>query len=441
MPTNNSWNSQNPAQVALGGTGVASTTAYAVLCGGTTSTGALQSIVSVGTSGKVLTSNGAGALPTFQAVPGAITTIAGTTGSTTGPTVTIAGQDGLTTSVSGTTLTVTTRGPSSDTMFLGQGTGNASFAGSNSVALGAGAYTGSTGGGDNVAVGVNSLASATALSNCTAVGYLAMQTTGNYNGNTAIGSNAMQASGGPDNTAIGCNALATGAGTTGNNVAVGFNSMITASAGYSTAVGYGSLANATGNNICAYGYQALGLNTLTGSDNIAVGTLAGTGFTGSESNNIVIGNSLGTVGDNNTLRIGNQGSGTNQQNLCFIAGITGATVTGSAVLCSTSGQLGTIASSVRYKENIKDLTSQADKLTKLRPVSFNFKKDNSKTSQMGLIAEEVHKNFPYLCLYNDEGEPESVKYHELPIILLQEVQRLNKKITELETKLSKSVSL
>lgn len=54
--------------VAGGGTGLASATAYAVLCGGTTSTGAFQSIASVGTSGQVLTSNGAGALPTFQTV-------------------------------------------------------------------------------------------------------------------------------------------------------------------------------------------------------------------------------------------------------------------------------------------------------------------------------------------------------------------------------------
>lgn len=56
--------------VAQGGTGVASTTAYAVLCGGTTSTGALQSVASVGTAGQVLTSNGAAALPTFQTLPG-----------------------------------------------------------------------------------------------------------------------------------------------------------------------------------------------------------------------------------------------------------------------------------------------------------------------------------------------------------------------------------
>lgn len=58
--------------VADGGTGINSTTAYAVLCGGTTSTGPLQSIASVGSSGQVLTSNGAGALPTFQAPGGSL---------------------------------------------------------------------------------------------------------------------------------------------------------------------------------------------------------------------------------------------------------------------------------------------------------------------------------------------------------------------------------
>jgi len=57
-----------PLAVSSGGTGVASNTAYAVLTGGTTSTGAVQSVASVGTSGQVLTSNGAGALPSFQTI-------------------------------------------------------------------------------------------------------------------------------------------------------------------------------------------------------------------------------------------------------------------------------------------------------------------------------------------------------------------------------------
>lgn len=54
--------------VAGGGTGAASFTAYAVICGGTTSTGALQSVAALGASGTVLTSNGAASLPTFQTV-------------------------------------------------------------------------------------------------------------------------------------------------------------------------------------------------------------------------------------------------------------------------------------------------------------------------------------------------------------------------------------
>lgn len=52
--------------VADGGTGRSSFTPYAVICGGTTSTGQLQNVSGTGSSGQVLTSNGALALPTWQ---------------------------------------------------------------------------------------------------------------------------------------------------------------------------------------------------------------------------------------------------------------------------------------------------------------------------------------------------------------------------------------
>ncbi len=61
--------------VAGGGTGISSATAYAVLCGGTTTTGPFQSIAGLGTSGQVLTSNGAGMLPTMQ-TPALCSTVA-----------------------------------------------------------------------------------------------------------------------------------------------------------------------------------------------------------------------------------------------------------------------------------------------------------------------------------------------------------------------------
>ena len=56
--------------VNKGGTGVSTFTPYAVVCAGTTGTGVFQEVSAIGTTGQVLTSNGAGALPTWQAAGG-----------------------------------------------------------------------------------------------------------------------------------------------------------------------------------------------------------------------------------------------------------------------------------------------------------------------------------------------------------------------------------
>lgn len=70
MPTNNSINTPKPIDVSSGGTGLSTaTTAYGVLAAGTTATGAFQNI-GTGSAGEVLTSNGAGVLPSFQAAGG-----------------------------------------------------------------------------------------------------------------------------------------------------------------------------------------------------------------------------------------------------------------------------------------------------------------------------------------------------------------------------------
>jgi hypothetical protein len=70
-----------PYTVQQGGTDASSFTAYAPVCGGTTSTGALQSTASAGSSGQVLTSNGSSSLPTFQAVPNGLVYISEQTAS------------------------------------------------------------------------------------------------------------------------------------------------------------------------------------------------------------------------------------------------------------------------------------------------------------------------------------------------------------------------
>ena len=62
------WNA-DVIDVPYGGTGINSTTAYGVLCGGTTATNPLQN-VGTGVVGEVLTSSGPGILPQWLS-PGA----------------------------------------------------------------------------------------------------------------------------------------------------------------------------------------------------------------------------------------------------------------------------------------------------------------------------------------------------------------------------------
>lgn len=108
--------------VANGGTGDTSFTAYSVICGGTTSTNPLQNVSGLGSSGNVLTSNGAGALPTWQAGISSLTLTGDTGGPISpsanninivgGPGVSVSGNNGthtLTVNISGTvTATVQT---------------------------------------------------------------------------------------------------------------------------------------------------------------------------------------------------------------------------------------------------------------------------------------------------------------------------------------------
>jgi hypothetical protein len=56
--------------VGNGGTGLATTTAYGLIAAGTTATGNFQQVSGTGSSGQVLTSNGAGALPSWQTSSG-----------------------------------------------------------------------------------------------------------------------------------------------------------------------------------------------------------------------------------------------------------------------------------------------------------------------------------------------------------------------------------
>ena len=200
----------------------------------------------------------------------------------------------------------------------------------------------------------------------------------------------------------------------------------------------------TGSNNAGQGNGTLSFIT-TGSDNVAMGNAAANGLTVADSSNIIFGSgNLGTPGDNNTLRIGlSTGTGAGQLNRSFIAGIRGITTgvnDAIADLIDSNVQLGTISSSIRFKDNVKDLGSISDDVLKLRPVVFNYKSHDAKAKQYGLIAEEVATIMPNLVVHDKAGDPTTVKYHDLPVLLLNELKKLQKRVDLLEHELKSYVN-
>jgi trimeric autotransporter adhesin len=197
----------------------------------------------------------------------------------------------------------------------------------------------------NTAVGAGALLSNTAEGNtATGAGALLKNTTGIEN--TAIGESALFSStDGDRNTAVGADALL-------NNISGAFN----------VATGFNALGdNTTGASNAALGPQALASNT-TGSNNTAVGALAGINSTGD--GNVYVGAGvIGVAGENNHTYV-------RKIKDTSVSGVNTDTVT----VDLTTGLLGHLSSSARYKEYIKPMGDSSEALYRLKPVTFVTKK-------------------------------------------------------------------
>jgi predicted ribosome quality control (RQC) complex YloA/Tae2 family protein len=135
------------------------------------------------------------------------------------------------------------------------------------------------------------------------------------------------------------------------------------------------------------------------------------------------------AGDSSTIRIGTVGI----QTATFTAGIYGADATGgTAVFVTPSGKLGTTmgVSSQRFKEDIRDIAEESDGLMRLRPVAFKYQAqvDPTGLTQYGLIAEEVAEVYPDLVACGRDGKPETVRYHLVNALLLNELQKQHRNV-------------
>ncbi len=295
--------------------------------------------------------------------------------------------------------------------------------------------------GTNFKTGNDALASLTTGTRNTAVGVDALGTLTDKKENTAVGFGALSDTNASFNVAVGNLALT--ANTTGTaNTAVGaFALQLNLAGKENVALGNRALDNNTSGNFnVALGREAL-RNNASGSRNIAIGRRAGLNVGGAGSDNILIGNQ-GSASDSATIRVGNAGTHTR----AFIHGIRGVTTgaaNGIAVLVDSNGQLGTVSSSQRFKDDITDMAETSSALLDLRPVTFRYKERKARGEQgleYGLIAEEVAEVLPDLVVYDEDGRPLTVRYHLLSSLLLNELQKQRQqlerqaaRLAELET--------
>jgi len=133
--------------------------------------------------------------------------------------------------------------------------------------------------------------------------------------------------------------------------------------------------------------------------------------------------------ESNTTRIGTAET----QTATYIAGIANATVTGSAVYVdTTTGKLGLLSSSKRFKEAIEPMNKASEALLSLKPVTFRYKHelDPAGTPQFGLVAEEVEKVNPDLVARDDLGKPCTVRYEAVNAMLLNEFLKEHREVQE-----------
>lgn len=90
------------------------------------------------------------------------------------------------------------------------------------------------------------------------------------------------------------------------------------------------------------------------------------------------------------------------------------------------------ASSERYKKNILNAAdSDFSDIAEIKIVTYENKNGKS-GRQIGVIAEELYKVFPYAVCLNDAGEPDGVEYGKLSLLAIEAIQKLERRVKKLE---------
>src|SRR5262249_48536622 len=162
-------------------------------------------------------------------------------------------------------------------------------------------------------------------------------------------------------------------------------------------------------------------------------------------NNTAVGYGAGKniKGGKNTIALGvNAGSNVTTASDTICIGIAGVDVTDGcyighvfeepldpdnlAMAIDVHGKVGTLASSQRFKDDIRPMDNASEVILALTPVAFQYKSDKKRSPRFGLIDEEVTQVDPSLVAVDKEGKPYSVRYDQVNAMLLNEFLKEHK---------------
>src|SRR5216110_3977484 len=103
-------------------------------------------------------------------------------------------------------------------------------------------------------------------------------------------------------------------------------------------------------------------------------------------------------------------------------------------MIDSTGKLGTVVSSARFKNQIKPMDKASEAILALKPVTFRYEEelDPDGMPQFGLIAEEVEKVNPDLVVRDEDGKVSTVRYEAVNAMLLNEFLKEHRTVQELK---------
>lgn len=89
-------------------------------------------------------------------------------------------------------------------------------------------------------------------------------------------------------------------------------------------------------------------------------------------------------------------------------------------------------SSMRWKENVREIDNALDTVKQLRGVSFDWKKEHGGTHDIGFVAEEVGAVVPELVTWEPDGEfAQGLAYDRITALAVEAIKEQQEQIDEL----------